>query len=67
MFYSTPKKKRYVLIAGIFGIGFGIVLGFLKDYIDNTTSEDKDKITALLRMVINNIKGMIPFISKDEK
>jgi uncharacterized protein involved in exopolysaccharide biosynthesis len=57
---SKPNKKRMVILAGIFGIGLGILIGFLKEYTENSDEMEKEKIEKAKSLLIKNITNFIP-------
>ena len=57
---SSPNRKRAVILAGIFGLGLGLVLAFIKEYFTNRDKEEKDKLYALRSLIIRNISELIP-------
>ena len=40
---SKPKKKLLVLLTGLFGIGLGLVLALIRDYMLNIDEEKAEK------------------------
>jgi len=61
---SKPNKKRMVILAGILGIGFGIVLAFMREFAANSEKEEKDKMTEVKALILKNISELIPGKSK---
>ena len=61
---SKPNKKLMVILAGILGIGFGIVLAFIWEYASNSDKEEKDKMSEAKFLIIKNIFELIPRKSK---
>ena len=57
---SKPNRKKMVILAGIFGIGFGIVFAFIREFLLNSKKEDKNKISEAKSLVIKNISDLIP-------
>ena len=57
---SKPNKKRMVILAGIFGIGFGIVFAFILEFLLNSKRDEKDKISEAKSLVLKNISDLIP-------
>jgi len=57
---SKPNKKLMVLMAGILGIGLGIVLAFIREYAANSEKEEKDKMSEVKALVLKNIAELIP-------
>lgn len=52
---SSPKKRSRVFLAGIVGIGLGLILAFLREYAANTNQEEKDKIAQVRMQVSKNV------------
>ena len=44
---SKPKKRRSVIIAGVFGIILGISFGFIIEYLSSINDEERQKIDQL--------------------
>jgi uncharacterized protein involved in exopolysaccharide biosynthesis len=57
---SKPNKKLMVILAGILGIGFGIVLAFVREYAENSEKEEKDKMIEAKSLVNKNLSELIP-------
>jgi hypothetical protein len=53
-----------VILAGILGIGFGMVLAFMREFAANSDKEEKDKMTEAKSLVLKNISDFIPKRSK---
>ena len=58
---SKPKRKRMVVIAGICGIFFGIVIGLLKEYFKYSQKEDPEKINQLKSLIMTDIYDLVFF------
>ena len=56
---SSPKKKKRVILAGILGIGFGLILAFLREYAANIDQLEKDKMSEVKFQILKNISGLI--------
>ena len=61
---TKPNKRLMVILSGTLGIGLGIVLAFITEYVANTEREEKDKMTEAKSLVLKNISDMIPGKSK---
>jgi len=61
---SKPNKKLMVILAGILGIGLGIVLAFIREYATNSSKEEKGKITEAKSLVRQHLSDFIPGKSK---
>jgi uncharacterized protein involved in exopolysaccharide biosynthesis len=57
---SKPSKKQLVIISGILGIGLGIFLAFVREFISNSKKEEKDKISEAKTLILKNIFELIP-------
>ena len=57
---SKPNKRLIVILAGIVGIGLGIVLGFLKGYIETIDGKDLEKLNQIKSLSIKAIFDIIP-------
>ena len=55
---STPNKTRMVILAGIFGIGFGVLFAFIKEFYSASEKKDRDKIVEIKSLFIKNISEM---------
>ena len=58
--HSKPNKRLIVILAGIVGIGLGIVLGFLKGYIESIDGKDLEKLNQIKSLSIKAIFDIIP-------
>lgn len=56
---SKPKKKQMVILAGLIGLGLGLILAFIREYAANSEKEEKDKIIEAKFLVRKNILGFI--------
>tara|TARA_B110000438_G_scaffold301476_1_gene356460 strand:+ start:141 stop:1226 length:1086 start_codon:yes stop_codon:yes gene_type:complete len=61
---SKPNKKNMVILAGILGIVFGIIMAFVNEFTKNSDKEEKDKMTEAKSLVLKNISELIPGKSK---
>jgi uncharacterized protein involved in exopolysaccharide biosynthesis len=52
---SAPNKKKMVILAGIFGIGFGILYALIKEFFSASEKKDRDKIVEIKSLFIKNI------------
>ena len=57
---SSPKKKELVILSGVIGIGFGLVLAFFRKFISNIEKDDKKKISEAKSIVFRSIYELIP-------
>ena len=59
-----PKKKRTVILAGLFGISLGIIIGFILEFVKNSRDEEKNKLYEARSLFLKNLCGLIPGKSK---
>ena len=52
---SKPNKKIMVFLASILGIGLGILIAFVRDYVENSEKSEKVKMTTK-SLIIKNIE-----------
>jgi uncharacterized protein involved in exopolysaccharide biosynthesis len=57
---SKPNKKAMVILAGIFGVGLSVVIGFVREFAANSEKEEKDKMSEARALVLKNIFELIP-------
>jgi len=62
LYRSKPKRIESVIIAGILGIGLGIIIGLVREYLDN--SDDKEKLDELKYLFLKNISELFSRKSK---
>jgi len=60
---TNIKLKMSVLLAGVLGIGLGIMLGFVRSYLDNSDMKERKK----LRRVKHSFKKKIKELFKDRR
>ena len=51
-----PQKRTAVILAGIFGLGIGLIFAFIKQYIIDMDSDEKNKIAQVLKEAWKNLK-----------
>ena len=61
IYRSKPNKRLMVIIAGLLGIGLGIVLAFIRGYTQNFDKQLQDKIGEVKALISRNIKELILF------
>jgi len=54
----NKKTKLSVLLAGILGIGLGIMIGFLRSYLDNKDIEERKKMRRIKHFLKKKIKDL---------
>ena len=57
---SNPNKMKMVILSGILGIGLGIVLAFIREFVANSDKEEKDKMSEAKSLVLKNILDLTP-------
>lgn len=55
---TNKNLKRSVLLAGILGIGLGIMIGFIRAYADNTDMDERKKIRRIKHIFKKKIKDI---------
>jgi len=55
---SNIKLKSSVLLAGIFGIGLGIMIGFIRGYADNSDMDERKKLRRVKHLFKKKIKDV---------
>jgi len=51
---SGPNRRKMVIFAGFLGIGLGIAIGFLKEYIEDSKIEDREKFIQFKSLILKN-------------
>ena len=57
---SKPNKKRMIILAGILGIGLGMLLAFVREFATNSKKEEKGKMSEAKALVLKKISELIP-------
>tara|TARA_B100001123_G_C15337776_1_gene1033544 strand:+ start:2660 stop:3736 length:1077 start_codon:yes stop_codon:yes gene_type:complete len=57
---SRPNKRFIVIIAGFIGIGIGIIIGFIKEYAENSGEDEKEKMSEVKLLLNKYISNIIP-------
>jgi len=57
---AKPKKKIIVLLAGISGLIFGLIIAFVKEFISNSKIEEKEKMKKAKTELLKNLSKLIP-------
>ena len=60
LYYSKPKKRAMVILAGILGIAFGVAIGFFREYLGNSKDEQDGKMNEIKSQLVKNIKELVP-------
>ena len=58
---TGPKRRLMVIMAGFFGIGLGIVMAFVKEYIDNKAEDDQENMNKIKSLVLQNVTDLMLF------
>jgi hypothetical protein len=56
---TNKNLKRSVLLAGILGIGLGILLGFIRSYLDSNDMDERKKIRRMKHLLKKKTKDII--------
>jgi len=54
-----PNKRRIVIMAGILGIMFGLVLAYIKEFISNRDKDEEDVMGEAIILIKKNISQLI--------
>ena len=57
---SKPQRRRIVVVAGVLGIGIGILFGFINEYFNNRNIDEWEKIGQARSLLIKNIFDLLP-------
>ena len=49
-----------VILSGFLGVGLGIMIGFIREYANNSGKENKEKIIYAKSLAIKNISDLFP-------
>ena len=55
-----PKKKLMVILAGLLGIGLGIVIAFIKDFVCSGDEKEQKKMIEIKSLIKKNITFFLP-------
>ena len=56
---SNKNLKLSVLLAGVLGLGLGIMLGFVRSYLDNNDMEERKKLRRIKHFIKKKTKDII--------
>jgi hypothetical protein len=56
------QKRTIVILTGILGIGLGVILGFIKEYLVNSSTTDQEKLNKIKSLFFRNLVELIPFL-----
>jgi uncharacterized protein involved in exopolysaccharide biosynthesis len=57
---SKPKRKIKVILAGLFGIGLGTIIAFIKEYVENSGADEQKKIVQAKLLIMSNFSDFLP-------
>tara|TARA_X000000368_G_scaffold415073_1_gene406147 strand:- start:1056 stop:2138 length:1083 start_codon:yes stop_codon:yes gene_type:complete len=60
LYPSSPKKRQSVILAGIIGIGFGVILGLFRESLNSNSKKEKNKMSEAKYLIFKNISDLIP-------
>jgi len=60
LYPSKPRKKFMVILAGILGIGLGMVLAFIREYVLNGDEKEREKMGKAKSLIKKNIFDFLP-------
>ena len=60
LYPDKPQKKLMVILAGILGIGSGMILAFIKEFVRNRDEEEREKLSEVKSLIIKNISDFLP-------
>ena len=60
LYPDKPQKKLMVILAGILGIGSGMIFTFIKEFVRNRDEEERDKLSEVKSLIIKNISNLLP-------
>jgi len=61
IYANEPKKRFLTILAGILGVGCGLIVIFVREYFENSSSEDQKKIFQIKSFFYKNVLFFIPF------
>ena len=61
LFTSKPKKKKIVILSTIAGLGFSLILAFIRDFIIHSDKKEKNKIREAKLLFRKNVYELITF------
>ncbi len=56
--YTTPKKREYVMLAGIFGLIFALILIFIKYYFELLLKENRREVLRIINLFWKNFTSI---------
>ena len=62
---SKPNRRFIVILAGLFGIGFGVFFAFIYEFISNSEKEEREKFSEIQSLLIRNARELVYFWKKD--
>ena len=67
LYRSKPQRKKMVFLMGILGIGCGVGIALLREYLHNIKDEEKEKMSNAKSILLKNLLDMVPKIAKKKK
>ena len=64
---TGQNRKMDVLLAGVFGLGLGIGLGFFRETIKNLDQKSKEHVNEIKLSLKNNLSIIVPFFLKNKE
>ena len=61
---SKPNKKGILITAGLLGLGIGMALALIREYVTNNKNVEKEKMNEAKSLIKKNILQLIPGKSK---
>ena len=62
---SEPKRKQMVILAGLLGLGLGLVFSYILEHVKNSDEVSKEKMSMVKKLLLKNISELIPGQSKN--
>jgi len=60
LYRDSPKKKLLVVLAGIVGIGLGVILAFIKEFVKFRNEEEREKLRKVKYYLLKNLSNLLP-------
>ena len=61
LFPTGTRKRNLVILAGVLGLALGIVLAFVRNYLNTAFINESQKINEIKHVLKNNLLDLIPF------
>lgn len=59
IYRESPRRTKAVILAGMIGIGLGLILSFIKEYLMLETKREKDKLHGLKSLIKTEVMGLL--------